>query len=184
MSDGARLARLNQLATLAVKHEGATQVPAACTVAVWAVESEWGAAPVGKFNCFGIKRAARHALWCLKGTREWFTPAEVAEWNRKHPDRPAKPTERQQDGKVEVLVADEFADYPSLDAAVDDFTWLISAGTPYASAWKAYLTSKDLGQLLTGIARQYSTEASYALLVTAIAGQANVAQAIAAARQA
>ena len=183
MIDPNRDHRLAEIAGLAVKLESSTEVPALSTVAQWAVESKWGAAPAGEHNCFGIKRASRHTLYCLKTTREWYCQAQIDHWNHEHPDRKARPTGKvSPSGKLDVMLDDEFADYRSLEESVADYCWLISHGSPYAAAWKEYLVNRNIPQLVAGVANAYSTTEDYQNLVNAIAGQSNVRNAIAAAR--
>ena len=49
-----REVRLNEVARIAVALEAETGCPAQLLVAQWAVESQWGAKPVGHANYFGI----------------------------------------------------------------------------------------------------------------------------------
>ena len=51
--------RLLQIAAIAVAIEKDTQCPAQLMIAQWAVESRWGAKPVGNFNYFGMKQNCR-----------------------------------------------------------------------------------------------------------------------------
>ena len=153
-----RQQRLEQVAHIAVALEAQTGCPAQLLIAQWALESKWGERPVGRFNCFGIKRAARHSLWCTVATREVVN---------------GKP----------VLENLEFADYDSLEDSCRDYAWLITNGAPYRAAWEQYQKDRDLHALIAAVANTYATDPHYAFLATAIAGQANVVQAIAEARQ-
>ena len=76
-----------------------------------------------------------------------------------------------------------FADYDSLADSCKDYAWLITEGALYRAAWQAYQVNHDLRALIDGVAKVYSTNQAYAGLVGLIASQANVAQAVAAARQ-
>jgi flagellum-specific peptidoglycan hydrolase FlgJ len=105
------------------------------------------------YNYFGIKRAARHTLWCAVATREVV------------------------DGEP-VLENLEFADYDSLEDSCHDYAWLITQGAPYRAAWERYQTDRDLHALIAAVAGAYATDTNYAHLAATIAGQANVAQAI------
>jgi len=156
-TDG-RQERLQQIAKIAVALEAQTGCPAAMLIAQWALESKWGEKPVGHFNCFGIKKADRHDKSCTVTTREVVR------------------------GKAVVLKL-EFADYDSLEDACKDYAWLITSGAPYHQAWMRYLRDRNLNALIAAIAGTYATDPNYAHLAAAIADQANVAQAIAAARQ-
>jgi flagellum-specific peptidoglycan hydrolase FlgJ len=153
-----RDARLHEVARIAVALEAQTGCPAQLMIAQWAVESQWGAKPVGHSNYFGIKMAPRHTMCCT------VTTTEVVDGER-----------------VKMDLA--FADYPSLADSCKDFAWLITEGAPYKAAWQTYQGGRDLHGLIAAVAHTYATDPHYASIVSQIAGQANVAQAIAAARQ-
>jgi flagellum-specific peptidoglycan hydrolase FlgJ len=146
--------RLNEVARIAVRLEQQTACPAQLLIAQWAIESKWGEKPVGHANYFGVKRAARHTQWCTVETREVVNGSSV----------------------IENL---EFADYDSLADSCRDYAWLITHGTPYCAAWGRYQADHDLHTLIVAVAGIYATDPNYARLATTIAGQANVAQAIA-----
>jgi flagellum-specific peptidoglycan hydrolase FlgJ len=149
--------RLNEVARIAVRLDQETACPAQLLIAQWAIESKWGEKPVGHANYFGVKRAARHTQWCAVATREVV------------------------DGEP-VLENLEFADYDSLEDSCRDYAWLITQGAPYRAAWEQYQQDRDLHALIAAVAGTYATDTNYAQLATAIAGQANVAQAIAGAQ--
>jgi flagellar protein FlgJ len=149
--------RLDQVAQIAVALEAQTGCPAQLLIAQWALESEWGAKPAGTANYFGIKRTARHTKWCTVTTREVVNGKSI----------------------VQDL---QFADYDSLEDSCRDYAWLITNGAPYHAAWQQYLNDRDLHTLIAAVARVYATDPDYARLTAAIAGQENVAQAIAEAR--
>jgi flagellum-specific peptidoglycan hydrolase FlgJ len=153
-----RQARLNEVALIAVALEAQTGCPAQLLIAQWAVESKWGAKPVGHANYFGVKKAARHKMCCTVTTHEVIAG----------------------DSKAMKL---GFADYPSLADSCKDFAWLITQGAPYKAAWQAYQAGRDLPGLIAAVARTYATDPYYASVVALIAGQTNVEQAIVAARQ-
>ncbi len=152
-----REARLHEVARIAAVLEVKTGCPAQLLVAQWAVESDWGAKPVGRFNCFGMKRAARHAQGCFVPTREVV------------------------DGRAVVLDL-EFADYDSLEDSCKDYAWLITNGRPYHAAWEQFQCNHDLTALITAVAHVYASDPGYAHLVAEIAGQKDVVGAIAQAR--
>ena len=77
----------------------------------------------------------------------------------------------------------EFADYDSLADSCRDYAWLITQGAPYHAAWARYQADRDLHALIAAVAGIYATDPNYARLAATIAGQANVAQAIAEALQ-
>ncbi len=151
-------ARLSQVARIAVGLEATTGCPPTMLIAQWAVESRWGAKPAGHANYFGIKKNARDPECCTEPT------VEVV------------------DGKPEEETL-EFADYDSLENSCKDYALLITTGAPYRAAWQAYKQSHELGALIVAVAKMYATDPNYAALVSLIAGQTNVARAIAAARQ-
>ena len=175
--------RLREVACIAVALEAQTGCPAVLLITQWALESEWGAKPVGNFNVFGIKRAERHQKFCIVTTEEWFTEAQIADWNRRNPDRPARRTGRIDCDKIEVQLDDFFADYDSLVDACRDYVWLITQAAPYHVTWQAYRDSHDVHALIEAVAKVYATAPSYAALASTISGQSNVAQAITVARQ-
>jgi flagellum-specific peptidoglycan hydrolase FlgJ len=150
--------RLNEVARIAVRLEQQTACPAQLLIAQWAIESKWGEKPVGHANYFGVKRAARHTQWCTVTTREVVNGKSV----------------------IENL---EFADYDSLADSCRDYAWLITQGAPYHAAWARNQADRDLHTLIVAVAGTYATDPNYARLCTTIAGQANVAQAIAEALQ-
>ena len=153
-----RDARLNEVARIAVALEAQSGCPAHLMIAQWAVESQWGAKPVGHANYFGIKMAPRHAMCCT------VTTTEVVDGER-----------------VKMDLA--FADYPSLADSCKDFAWLITQGSPYRAAWATYQAGRDLHGLIAAVAKVYATDPHYASMVSQIACQVNVAQAIAAAHK-
>ena len=150
--------RLKEVAATAVALEAQTGCPAQLLIAQWAVESEWGAKPAGNSNFFGIKKSDRHNLCCTVTTREVVNGTSI----------------------VENL---QFADYASLADSCRDYVWLITCGAPYHAAWQQYLNNRDLHTLIAAVARVYATDPGYEQLVATIAGQENVAQAIAEARR-
>jgi flagellum-specific peptidoglycan hydrolase FlgJ len=150
--------RLKEVARIAVALEEKTGCPAQLLIAQWALESEWGAKPAGNNNFFGIKKSDRHNLCCTVTTREVVNGTSI----------------------VENL---QFADYASLADSCRDYVWLITCGAPYHAAWQQYLNDRDLHTLIAAVARVYATDPGYEQLVAMIAGQENVAQAIAEARR-
>ena len=145
--------RLNEVARIAVRLELETGCPAQLMIAQWAIESAWGAKPVGHANYFGIKRAARHTKCCIVTTREVVNGKSV----------------------VENL---EFADYDSLESSCRDYAWLMTHGAPYQAAWEEYQGDRDLDTLMVAVARVYASDPGYAHLAMAIARQPNVTDAI------
>ena len=73
----------------------------------------------------------------------------------------------------------EFADYPTIEAAVMDYAWLISCGSPYARAWLAFKSNQhDWQTLARGVAAVYAKGRWYADLIIAVATMNNVSDAI------
>ena len=174
--------RLAEVAGIAVRLESTTGVPARLLIAQWAAESKWGNKPIGRFNCFGVKRAERHSDFCVVTTHEYLTQPQIDAWNRNHTSRPARVIGNLPDGQHIVELEDKFADYPSLEASCRDYVWLISNGVPYQKAWASYQATRNLSALIDSVARVYATAPGYARLLHQIASQANVAAAIQAAR--
>jgi hypothetical protein len=98
-----RDARLAEVARIAVALEAHTGLPAPMLIAQWAVESQWGAKPVGHANYFGVKKNNRDKGCCTEETREVINGKSV----------------------IEDL---EFADYSSLEDSCRDYAWLITQG--------------------------------------------------------
>ena len=153
-----RQTRLNEVARIAVDLESQTGCPAQLLIAQWALESKWGAKPAGNANFFGVKKSDRHEKCSTVSTREVVNGKSI----------------------VQDL---EFADYDSLDDSCKDYAWLITQGAPYHQAWAQYQKDRNLHGLIAAVAGKYATDPQYAFLAATIAGQSNVAQAIAAARQ-
>ena len=158
MSTPNRNILLAEIARIAVRIERETRVPAKMLIAQWAVESEWGAEPIGLYNVFGIKCASRHDI-CRQ-----VTTHEVVKGKR-------------------VKVVQMFADFPSLEAACRDYAWIISHGAAYRPYWDSFLQTGNVDPLIAGVAKRYATDPNYACLVTTISKQRNVAAAIAEARR-
>lgn len=150
--------RLNEVARIAVRLEQETGCPAQLMIAQWAIESAWGAKPVGHANYFGIKKADRHTKCCTVPTREVINGKSV----------------------VEDL---EFADYDSLEDSCRDYAWLITQGLPYRTAWDCFRQDHSLDKLIASVGHVYATDPNYTDLALAVARQANVTDAIEKARQ-
>jgi flagellum-specific peptidoglycan hydrolase FlgJ len=149
-----RQERLDEVARIAVKLDAETGCPAQLLIAQWAVESDWGAKPVGHANYFGIKKDSRHTKCCTVTTREVINGKAV----------------------IENL---EFADYDSLEDSCRDYAWLITHGAPYHAGWEQYQQSRDLNALVAAVAHVYATDPVYAQLIDTVANQANVGEAVA-----
>jgi flagellar protein FlgJ len=156
--DTDRQARLTQIAGIAVAMEKQTKCPPPLMIAQWAVESGWGAKPIGNANYFGIKQNSRDPESCTEPTTEVID---------------GKPVEEEL----------PFADYDSLEDSCRDYAGLITTGEPYRVAWDQYLVDRNLNALIAAVAAKYATDPGYAELVTLIANQTNVTRAIVAARR-
>jgi flagellum-specific peptidoglycan hydrolase FlgJ len=176
--------RLNEVARIAVRLEQETGCPAQLMIAQWAIESAWGAKPVGHANYFGLKRASRHSRWCTVATEEVFTPAQLETWNHQHASNPAKVISAVSDAQLRVEIDDEFADYDSLDDSCQDYAWLITKGEPYQQAWQQYQRNNILTELIARVAWAYATDPAYGSLAVKVANQPNVAAAISTAKAA
>jgi flagellum-specific peptidoglycan hydrolase FlgJ len=154
--------RLAEVAGIAVRLERETAFPPQLLIAQWAVESSWGAKPVGRANFFGMKRDARHSDFCVVTTQECFSVAQISQWNDRHPQRPACVIGNLPDGKHIVELEDAFADYQSLEDSCRDYTWLISHGDRYQQAWTSYQATRNLPALIDGVARVYANDSEEA----------------------
>ncbi len=175
--DPKRQQRLIEVSKIATALEAEFGVPAKLLIAQWATESRWGTRPIGN-NYFGIKRADQHEKFTSVKTKEVFSLSQLSLWNRRHPDTPAKVIMVLPDGRFQVEVTAAFADYNSLEESCRDYAWLISHGDPYSEAWQDYQQDKDVECLIQGVARVYATDPNYATLISRIANQPNVAQAL------
>ena len=137
---------------LAKEAERRFGVPARLTLAQAALESQWGRKPIGN-NYFGIKQAARH-----KATKTVLTSEQ-------------KPTGQIYKARL------AFADYPTIEAGVMDYAWLISQGAPYREPWKQYQANKNIMELGQGIAKIYATSLSYTQLLLTLLNQSDIIEA-------
>jgi flagellum-specific peptidoglycan hydrolase FlgJ len=182
MNDTGRQERLDAISVIATRLEEQTLVPAKLTVAIWAVESQWGLTPVGRANYFGIKRADRHAMWCFSPTHEIFTQGQIDAWNRAHPDHPCRDVKPLASGRFNVVIDDEFADYPSIEDSARDFAWLVSQGPPYRLAFSHYVLDRDFNAYVKAvIVLDHYATSGYGELALEIAAQSNVNEALMAA---
>lgn len=149
---------LRLIAEAAVASERAKGCPAELTTAQALLESGWLARALGN-NCFGIKRAKRHAQW------QTFKTWEV------------------EDGKrIEKYL--QFAKYDSLADCFADHARLITTGAPYADAWAYYEEHGNLDELIRGVARKYATDPEYGRKIATLAVRDDVRAALIEARKA
>ena len=130
-----QLQRLSAAAVSAVACEQSTGLPAEISVAQWADESGWGVHAPGN-NCFGIKPFAG----CQ--TQSLFTWESV--------------------GGKRVDERLLFAAFPTLAACFEKHADLITTGEHYIAAWTRYQASRNLVDLINGIAPIYASDPGYA----------------------
>ncbi len=119
----------------AVKSKVRYRVPAAVTIAQWAVESAWGASmPPDSNNPFGIKAVG---------------------------DQPAvdSPTREVENGKSIQIVA-KFRKFDSLEQAFELHGKLLGEGRPYVNAMKLADDPEAFADALTGV---YATDPEYGM---------------------
>lgn len=162
-------ANLEEAARYALLSERDTGVPAALTVAQWALESSWGIAQPGN-NCFGIKaklypeREGKQTGRQLLRTTEYFTPTEKEAWLARVPGRTAEADgrPRPQDGRIRYRCQDWFAVYPTLKDCFDAHAALLKRGK-YADFLADY---RERGLPFEGyvgkVAAVYATDPHYA----------------------
>jgi hypothetical protein len=116
------------------------KIPAAVTLAQWALESNWGKSmPIGSNNPFGIK-AAPSQPYVEAGTREVI----------KHKS---------------VRVLAKFRKFASLNEAFDQHGRLLATGLPYAHARTLVSNPDAFADALTGV---YATDPNYGTLLKKI----------------
>lgn len=169
---------LEIITPLATKAERLYGVPCEMTVAQAMIESAWMRKVVGNHNCYGMKKMPRHKASAWVKTREVLTDAQLKTLRRKVVAKTLGT-----DGKWDVVIEDEFADFPSFEDAVKDYAWLISSGSPYAKAWEKFKrNSVDWESLACDISGIYATGRGYADLLIAVAKMPTVRVAIEKAR--
>ena len=166
-------------AKAAVNVEGTSRVPAALTMAQWAIESGWGKFAPGN-NCFGIKASSTSPGRQLLTTKEWFTEAELRAFLAVGGGRTAAPVSPAQSRGARRLytVKDWFAAYETLDACFAEHARLLSSGSFYRAAFQQYLKDHKVEAYARAIAVHYSTTPSYADAVLSIMRNADVVAAL------
>lgn len=123
------------------------KVPASCSIAQWAIESEWGRKVTGKNNYFGIKaRAGEPHTMC--------------------------PTHEVINGK-RIPVPAPFRDFDSLEAAFDYHAELIATHEVYAHAMSLL---PNLTLFVDAMAEHYATDPHYAATVLSVIHSNNLTQ--------
>jgi flagellum-specific peptidoglycan hydrolase FlgJ len=107
-----------EIARIAVVLEAQTGCPAQMMIAQWAVESGWGAKPVGIANYLGVKENPRDPECCTSETEEAVDGKRVGE-------------------KL------AFADYDSLADSARAYALLITEAGPYQAAWQSYMKTHN-----------------------------------------
>jgi hypothetical protein len=124
------------------------QIPAAVTLAQWALESNWGnAMPAGSNNPFGIKAAAG----------EPYVEAQTREVIY---------------GKDVTIVA-QFRQFASIDDAFDQHGRLLATASPYAHARTLIGDPDAFADALTGV---YATDPNYGTALKGIMRTCNLYQ--------
>ena len=144
--------------------ESGLMVPAALTLAQWALESGWGEHCPGN-NCFGIKAFEHASGKQLLRTSGWFAPSECAHWLAQEQGRTAvadRNTPGRPGGGLLYHCQDWFAAFDSLRGCFMKHGTLISSGKPYGHAWERFLGTRDAEQLARDIAPLYATDPGYA----------------------
>jgi flagellum-specific peptidoglycan hydrolase FlgJ len=179
--------RLVAIAIHAVKYEKEVGYPPQVLIAQWAIESKWGARPSGRNNLFGMTfNPARHASFSWVATWEELTEPGITALpaDERRTITKKEPIVNRR-GWWRVELQRRFADYSTAVASIDDKVGLITTAPRYAAAWSGYRANKDIDSFIEAIcAAGYATAGYYAQLAQQIAGQKNVARAIAAARAA
>jgi hypothetical protein len=113
--------------------EKAWNIPAAVTIAQWALESNWGRSmPAGSNNPFGIK-AAGNQPYVEAATKEF----EGGKW---------------------ITIQAKFRKFDTLDDAFDQHGQLLATAKPYANARKHQDDPDAFADALTGV---YATDPDY-----------------------
>lgn len=158
MLNPAQLIRLKAAAPEALLCETNTKLPAALTIAQWALESGWGRSQPGN-NCFGIKEYTGCDGRQLLETTECFSEAKLSDFLNAKPGRTAKP---KPGSPGCYIVKDWFATFATLSGCFKKHGVLITAGNSYSTPWRAYLKNGNVEGLVRAIAPIYATAHDYA----------------------
>ncbi len=124
-------------AAQAAKAQSVVPIPAAVTLAQWAIESGFGKhLPAGSFNPFGIKARAG----------EPFVVATTHEFIHSH----------------DTVVQAKFRKFASYQQAFEAHAKLLSTGSPYASAREKLPDTDAFARALTGV---YATDPNYGVIL-------------------
>jgi flagellum-specific peptidoglycan hydrolase FlgJ len=162
--------RLASVAPVALAVAAATGVPAELSLAQAAVESRYLLpSKCAGYNCLGIKYAARHQAKQLWTTHEILTPKQLAGL-RKAGKRRILSAAQRSDGRLDVIVEDEFAVFVDWRACFADHAAIIQGqySDRYRAGWTAYLRDRQLEPLFRSQLLVYAT-AGYGELAWQIA---------------
>ena len=180
-----RVQHLAAMATIAVSYERSVGYPPDVLIAQWAIESNWGKRPSEKNNLFGMTfNASRHKSFSWVPTWEELTQEGIDRLplDERNRIRSVVPMSNRP-GYFRVELDRKFADYDTAEESIADKVGLITTVARYRPAWTAYRRDRDPKTLIAGIcAAGYATAGNYGQLAKQIAAQANVRQAIEAAR--
>lgn len=174
--------QLNDVAAAAVEIERQTGLPAKVLIAQWAVESGWGKKETGDFNYFGITKGARHKNFKMVDTQEDITWEDLQKFSKDE-----RSTARNLDGseltpwtgKKKIAMKRKFASYGSLHEAMQDYATMMTKRGNYGTAFERFKLHGNPDQFIQEIAGTYATDRNYGNLVTRVANQRNVQNAIA-----
>lgn len=144
---------LAQAADAAKGCELETHLPAALTLAQWALESGWGQHQPGN-NCFGIK--AYEGCYAIQSLR----------------------TSENISGKT-CSVYQPFARFVSIQDCFEKHAELITQGASYRLPWGAYLAHGNPYDLAQSVAAVYATDPDYASKLTELMRSEEITKALA-----
>lgn len=174
-----------KIARASVACERATNVPAELLFAQCVLESGWLSHAPGN-NCFGIKSYEGELGRQLLSSTEYFTPDEFTSFlaardgraARFDPQSPLLPG-----GRRRYFTRDWFATFASLADCFVKRAELFSTA-PYVASFEAYLSKKNLSDLIDAIAPIYATDPEYARTLKTIVAEKKIVAAISDARAA
>ena len=175
---------LRLIAQAAVASEKATRCPAELQTAQCILETGWLAHAPGN-NCFGVKSYTGEFGRQLLSTREWFNAQDLSRFLALGDGRTAAaaiPLQHDARGRTLYHVQDWFATFATLGDCFARRAALFITG-PYQPFANAYFADGNLEALVHGIAPIYATDPSYADKVLSLIHNADVAAALARARQ-
>lgn len=176
-------------AKAAVSFEKKYDIPAEITVAQWALESGWGEHQSGSNNYFGIKKASRHVSSTEVLTREVYSDAGIDAMKPEEKMKIARNEEgglrisARADKQWDVWIYKDFADFPSVEASLEDRLWVLSTShiyRPYYTRWQKSGAPEDFIAMLA----RWATDPNYIPIISKISTQEDVKHACEEARSA